>query len=146
MNQRRQPNCPACGQGHLLPVTETRVFMPNGQRVEVELLTSCCDACGADAIRPAQHLENLNRLKARKPHYGTRLMGEEIVALRKRHGLTLRTASRLFGTSPSAFARYDHETAYPDDRTTLRLRLAIDSPASLAQLAEEAGLDLPRLL
>lgn len=137
------PICPACGKGSLHPATETRVFMPNGQRVEVELLTSVCDACGADAIRPAQHRENLERLKARKTHYGKLLMGEEILALRKRYGLTQQQASKIFGKGKIAFSRYESETTYPDESTTLLLKLALERPDSLKWLADQAGVDLP---
>lgn len=137
------PTCPACSQGKLWPAAETRVFMPKGQRVAVELLTSICDACGADAIGPDQHRENLARLKARKGHYGKLLMGEEILALRKRYGVTQQQASKIFGKGKIAFPRYESETTYPDESTTLLLQLALSRPDALKWLADQAGVDLP---
>lgn len=142
-NKAMITTCPACGRGSLRPATEARIFTPNGQRVEVELLTSCCDACGADAIRPAQHRENLERLRARKVHYGNLLMGEDVLALRKRYGLTQQQASKIFGKGKIAFSRYESETTYPDQSTTLLLKLAIERPDSLKWLADQAGVDVP---
>lgn len=117
--------------------------MPNGWRVEVELMTSLCDACGAVAIRPDQHRENLERLRARKEHYGNLLMGEEILALRKRYSLSQQQAAKIFGKSKVAFSRYESETAYPDESTTLLLKLATERPDSLKWLADKAGVDVP---
>lgn len=69
-------------------------------------------------------------------------MGEEIVALRKRYGLTQQAASRIFGKGKIAFSRYEHEVTYPDMSTTLMLTMAIEKPDSLKWLADKAGVDV----
>lgn len=137
------PLCPACRRGHLHPATETEVFHPHGHRVQVELLTSRCDACGEHTTRYAEQQENLVRLAARKVHYGGLLLGEDILALRKRYGLTQQNASKVFGKGKIAFSRYENEATYPDDSTTLLLRLAIESPAVIKSLADKAQVALP---
>lgn len=137
------PRCPACRKGHLHTSTRTRVFHPQGQTVTVELQISVCDACHAEVTRPNQHQENLRRLAARKAHYGDVLMGEEMVALRKRYGLTQQQASKLFGKGKIAFSRYENETTYPDDSTRLLLTLAMRNPAVLKQLADTAQVNIP---
>lgn len=137
------PLCPACRKGRLHAITRTEVFWPNSQEVSVELLASRCDACGVQTTRASQHDENLRRLAARKYHYGAQLMGEEIVALRKRYGLTQQAASRIFGKGKIAFSRYENEVTYPDKGTTLMMAMAIEKPDSLKWLADKAGVEIP---
>lgn len=135
--------CPSCRQGHLQPATREREFQPHGERVRVELLTSVCDHCGAEAPSASQHQQNLERLAARKAHYRGLLLGEEIAALRRKYGLTQQMASRIFGKGKIAFSRYESETTYPDESTTKLLAMAIAKPDALKWLADHAGVDIP---
>lgn len=135
--------CPSCREGHLHEATRERVFRPNGKEVVVQLLTSACDHCGAEATSAAQHQENLHRLAARKAHYGELLMGQEVLALRRRYGLTQQQASRIFGKGKIAFSRYESETTYPDESTTRLLAMAIEKPDALRWLADRAGVEIP---
>lgn len=137
------PLCPACRKGHLHTITRNQVFQPRGAEVTVELLASQCDACGVQTTRASQHDENLRRLAARKAQYGDVLMGEEIVTLRKRYGLTQQAAAKVFGKGKIAFSRYENEVTYPDDSTMLLLRMALEKPDSLKWLADRAGVELP---
>lgn len=137
------PLCPACRKGHLHVATRNEVFRPRGVEVVVELFASKCDACGVQTTRASQHEENLRRLAARKHHYGSVLMGEEIMALRKRYGLTQQAAAKIFGKGKIAFSRYENEVTYPDDSTMLLLRMALEKPDSLKWLADKAGVELP---
>ena len=137
------PLCPACRKGHLHVTTRNEVFRPRSVEVVVELLASKCDACGVQTTRASQHEENLRRLAARKQHYGSVLMGEEIMALRKRYGLTQQAAAKIFGKGKIAFSRYENEVTYPDDSTMLLLRMALEKPDSLKWLAAKAGVELP---
>lgn len=137
------PLCPACRKGHLHTITRTEVFRPRGAEVVVELLASKCDACGVQTTRASQHEENLQRLAARKAHYGDVLMGEEILSLRRRFGLTQQMASRIFGKGKIAFSRYESETTYPDESTTRLLAMAIAKPETLKWLADQEGIEIP---
>jgi putative zinc finger/helix-turn-helix YgiT family protein len=123
--------------------TRQRVFHPHGQELVVELLTGRCQQCGTESTSARQHQENLTRLAARKASYGTLLMGEEILALRRRYGLTQQQSSLIFGKGKIAFSRYETETTYPDESTTRLLRLAIEKPETIKWLADQAGIDLP---
>lgn len=143
MMKQTIPPCPACRLGHLHPAERVRKFSPHDQTVEVQLLTSRCDHCGVETTRAAQHKENLSRLAARKSQYGNLLMGEEILALRQRYGLTQQQASTIFGKGKIAFSRYENEVTYPDDSTTLLLQLAIESPSVMKSLADKAKLEMP---
>lgn len=140
---KERPLCPACRQGRLHTITHDKVFYPRGTEVSVSLLASICDVCGVQTTRASQHDENLRRLAARKPQYGEVLMGEEIVALRKRYGLTQQAAARIFGKGKIAFSRYENEVTYPDHSTTLLLQMALERPDSLRWLATKAGVTLP---
>lgn len=135
--------CPVCRKGHLEVMERVRVFEPHGKRVEVKLQTSVCDACGEATTKASQHKENLRTLAERKVHYGDLLMGEEILALRRRYGLTQQQASRVFGKGKIAFSRYESETTYPDESTTLLLTLAMERSEVMKDLADKAGVDLP---
>lgn len=135
--------CPSCGIGHLHEGSRERVFHPNGKKLAVPLLTSVCDSCHAEATTSSQHDENLRRLAARKAHYGELLMGEEILALRRRYGLTQQLASRIFGKGKIAFSRYESETTYPDDSTTRLITMAIEKPDTLKWLADQEGVEIP---
>lgn len=126
-----------------MPATYQREFHPHGTAVAVTLLTSRCPACGAEATNTNQHNENLTRLKARKSQYGTLLLGEEILALRRRYGITQQQAAKIFGKGKIAFSRYENETSYPNDSTTNLLELAIQMPAVMKRLADKVGVDLP---
>lgn len=135
--------CPACRQGRLQDVTRLRTYRPHGRPVTVELLGSQCDRCGTEVTRAAQHDQNLVRLAARKAQYGSALLGEEIVSLRKRYGLTVPNAAKIFGKSSMVFRRYENETAYPDQNTRRLLKLAIERPTVLQWLAQQSSVDLP---
>lgn len=135
--------CPMCNRGCLHAAERVRIFEPHGKPIEVRLQTMACDACGETVTSASQHAENLKALAARKVHYGNLLMGEEILALRKRYGLTQQQASKVFGKGKIAFSRYESETTYPDESTTLLLTLAIERPEVMRDLAEKAGVELP---
>lgn len=137
--------CPVCRQGRLLPGTQRRQFRPRGKPVMLELLTSVCDRCGQHTASADQHSQNLQRLAGRKhlPEYDGLLLGEQILALRHRYGLKQQDASKIFGKGKIAFSRYENEVTYPDESTTLLLRMAIDKPDCMKWLADQAKVELP---
>lgn len=135
--------CPACKAAALHEATREKHFHPRGKQVAVLLRVSRCPACGMELIDAQQRRENLARLKARKSEYGEILLGEEIVELRKRYGLTQDMAARIFGKGKIAFSRYENEASYPDASMTKLLTLAIRSPEVLKMLADAAGVEMP---
>lgn len=143
MTTHQARRCPACREATLQSATRERRFHPHGRELVVELLVSRCPACGAEATSAAQHAENLKRLASRKADYGELLLGEEILALRRRYGITQQAASTLFGKGKIAFSRYENETSYPDASTTKLLALALEKPGVMRALADKAGIKLP---
>src|SRR3546814_13014865 len=98
-----------CSSDLLVPVEYVREFHPHGKTVAVKLLTSRCPSCDTEATSATQHAENLSRLKARKAEYDGLLLGEEILALRRRYGITQLAAAKIFGKGKIAFSRYENE-------------------------------------
>lgn len=135
--------CPACKQADMVEATREKHFYPNGEQLTVQLRISRCPACGAELIDSQQRKENLLRLSARKAHYKGLLIGEEILALRVRYGITQQNAARIFGKGKIAFSRYENEASYPDAGTTKLLKLAMEMPAVIKKLADDAGVELP---
>lgn len=135
--------CRICKQGSLHEATKVRNFYPNKKTVSVELLEMRCDCCKAVTMTSAQHSENLRRLTARKSQYDGQLMGEEIVAFRKKYGLTQKQASKIIGKGVIAFSRYENEEFYPDMSTRLLLELVMTRPDILKALADKAGVTIP---
>ncbi len=135
--------CLACRTGELFEASQERIFNPGGRTVKVQLLISRCNQCKAETVLASQHRENLARLAARKSEYGNVLMGEEILAFRKRYGIKQKDASRMFGKGPIAFSRYETETTYPDASTTKLLQMAIKRMDFAKELADLSGVTLP---
>ena len=71
------------------------------------------------------------------------MLGEEILALRRRYGVTQQAAAKIFGKGKIAFSRYENETSYPDDSTTRLLQLAIEKMDVIRWLADKADVELP---
>lgn len=135
--------CRVCKQGNLHEATRIRNFYPNKKTVSVELLEMHCDQCKAVTMSSEQHSKNLRRLTARKSEYEGQLMGEEIVAFRKKYGLTQKQASKIIGKGVIAFSRYENEEFYPDMSTRLLLELVMTRSDVLKALADKAGVDIP---
>lgn len=143
MTERIKPACPSCGSTRLKTVKWDETFCPRGVPVAVTLQGTRCQVCGHEAGTWEQHEENLKRLAARKVHYGDLLLGEEVVALRQRYGLTQQAMAKIFGKGKIAFSRYENEASYPDDSTTLMLQAAIEMPRFIKWLADRVGVKLP---
>jgi putative zinc finger/helix-turn-helix YgiT family protein len=135
--------CPACHQAVLAEAVREKCFHPQGKTVTVTLRVSRCPACGTEMINAEQRRENLQRLRERKVEYGPLLLGEEIVALRKKYGLTQQATARIFGKGLIAFSRYENEASYPDLSTTKLLKQAMARPELLKALADEEGVEIP---
>lgn len=135
--------CPACKAADLQESTREKHFYPHRKQVTVPLRVSRCPACGMELINAQQRRENLVRLQARKSEYGDLLLGEEIVELRKRYGLTQDMAAKIFGKGKIAFSRYENEASYPDASMTKLLKLAIERPDVLKDLADAEGVKIP---
>lgn len=138
--------CPACGENHFIVREKTKVFtLPNKREVVVKLYSNVCQACGATVTTREQRARNLEALAARREAYGEWMTGEEVLALRKRYGITQTQAAEIFGKGKIAFSRYENESSYPDLTMSRVMRLAFADPKVMAGLASAAGVELPLL-
>lgn len=135
--------CRVCRTGRMSERTENSTFTVNGAEVVVPLLVNVCTSCGARLTTGTQRLENQRRLKARKAHYGKALMGEEVLAIRRKYGITQQQAGKLFGKGKIAFSRYESETTRPDITTNKLMRLAAEKADVMKWLADDEALDIP---
>ncbi|WP_426148773.1 type II TA system antitoxin MqsA family protein [Polaromonas sp. DSR2-3-2] len=138
-------NCPACRNGELISFSEIRTFNPPPAHkpVEVALASSICNHCHTKVTTRDQRACNLVALAGRKTHYGEWLMGEEVLKLRKRYGITQQQASLIFGKSAIAFSRYETENSYPDLTMSRMMALALADANFMKQLSAKAGMVLP---
>lgn len=105
---RHAERCPDCETGTLNLEKYSDEFEYRGRLLKVDGLQCwVCNHCGAEIIRPDQ-IRHGDRLfaDARRRADGL-LTGQEIVALRKRLGLTQRQAADLFGGGANAFSKYE---------------------------------------
>lgn len=137
--------CPSCGEARLVPKVERKTFSPPAGEVVVDLMTNHCENCGARVTTRLQRAQNLVALAARKSAYGEWLTGEDVLALRKKYGITQQQASEIFGKGKIAFSRYENEASYPDLAMTRLMRLALDNAGVMKQLAAVAHIELPLL-
>lgn len=139
--------CPSCGNEKLISRSDARLFHPPGvsEPVLVTMWSSVCSDCGAKVTTSQQRRNNLQALAARKSFYGEWLMGEEIVQLRKKYGITQQQASEIFGKGKVAFSRYETEASFPDLTMSKMMALALRDASVMAQLATMAGVKLPLL-
>jgi len=136
--------CRRCRNGKLRPLEKIERFAPPKlKEVEVRVLCSRCDNCGAETLLPSQHEENLKLRLARKSGYGDNLLGEEIFDFRRKYGLSQQDASKLFGLGKIAFSRYENEKSFPEDSTRKLIKMAMQFPDVLKRLADEAGVRIP---
>lgn len=141
---RPQPaHCHCCLSGVLEPVERTETYYPPDGAVEVRTWAARCPRCGATRVLPGQAAENLARRRARAARYGAHLLGEDIAALRRRHGLSREAAAAVFGCDRFAFSRFESESRFPDAHTRELIALALRYPQVLRALAELAGVVVP---
>jgi putative zinc finger/helix-turn-helix YgiT family protein len=140
-------NCPACQTGELIAQSEVRTFNPPalGKPLEVRFASSVCNNCHAKVTTHEQRACNLLALAERKAFYGEWLMGEEVLKLRKRYGITQQQASEIFGKGKIAFSRYETEASYPDLSLAKLMKLALVDVSVMKRLANQAGVELPLL-
>jgi len=136
-------HCFSCHTGTLVPVEREKVFTPPGLPPVVVRMQACrCSHCKLETVLEPQYAENLARLAARAKAYGAYLPGEVLHAMRRRHGLSLPAAAKLFGLSPVTLSRYENEVAYPPLAVNKLLRLANANPVVIKTLADIEGIAL----
>lgn len=137
MNKMR---CEVCGEGSLLKKEELTTLSVDDISSSLPMRFTECDVCGT--VSHTKHQERFNRRQRagfRRTVEGL-LTGNEITALRARHGLTQKVAADLFGGGPVAFSKYEaHDVAQSQSMDRL-LRLYDEVPAARLWLRQYVGL------
>ncbi|WP_341936549.1 type II toxin-antitoxin system MqsA family antitoxin [Marinimicrobium sp. C2-29] len=137
----KQSVCPICEQGRLIAIEDMDDAEYGGVRRRLPLHYSECDVCGSETATPEQTRHNKRAMIAFKKEVDGLLTGQEIVALRKRLGLTQAQAAKLFGGGPVAFSKYEKDDVTQSESMDKLLRMADQIPAVMPSLAKQAGED-----
>ncbi len=132
--------CPICGEGHVTDHVDQMETEYKGRKGLVASHYQLCDACGSDFAGAAEMRANKRTLLAFRKQVDGLLAGSEIVALRKRYGLTQPQAARLFGGGPVAFSKYENDDVAHSEAMDKLLRLMLRSETAFWELVEQEGL------
>jgi HTH-type transcriptional regulator / antitoxin MqsA len=131
-------NCFACGAES--PLVRERRQLPMGARtVEIEDEFYRCSACGETFYTGGMGDEALRRATAVIRAQDGLLAPGEIVAIRRRYGLTQAQLERLIGAGPKTVVRWERGTVAQNRTADTLLRVLGDHPEVVAQLAEQNG-------
>lgn len=133
-----QIRCPLCEEGQLHERQDKSPVEYNGQRTELDLLFSECDACGAEQTTPGQTKRNKRAMVAFKKEVDGLLTGEQVRALRTRLELTQAQAAKVFGGGAVAFSKYESDDVTQSEAMDKLLRIADGIPSAFAWLAARA--------
>ena len=141
----REYECAACGRrAASLVREETEVSI--GQRsavVEDEHLR--CRNCGSEYSTPDQMDQTQRRAVAAIRAAEGLLSPEEIVRIRKKHGLTQAEFEALLRTGPKTVVRWERGTVFQSAAADTLLRLLDHHPNLARTLAKIAHLPAPKL-
>lgn len=132
--------CPICGEGHVTDHVAQMETEYKGQKGLVASHYQLCDACGSDFAGAAEMRANKRTMLAFRKKVDGLLSGAEILALRKRYGLTQPQAARLFGGGPVAFSKYENDDVAHSEAMDKLLRLVLRSEVAFWELVEQEGM------
>lgn len=138
--------CPICGEGH---VTSHIEMVESEYKGSTRMLPShyqLCDTCHSDFAGAGEGRLNKRAIMAFRKSVDGLLTGSEILALRKRYGMTQDQAARLFGGGPVAFSKYENDDVAQSESMDSLLRLVRRSEAAFWELVEEKGMTHELLL
>lgn len=132
--------CPVCGEGHVTSLIEMVESEYKGQMRMLPSHYQLCDTCHSDFAGASEGRLNKRAIMAFRKSVDGLLTGAEILALRKRYGMTQDQAARLFGGGPVAFSKYENDDVAQSESMDSLLRLVRRSEAAFGELVEEKGL------
>lgn len=138
MNEKEM--CPICGDGHLTDHVDQVDAEYNGHTGKVPLHYQLCDVCMSDSAGAVQMRANKRGMIAFRKQVDGLLTGAEILALRKRYGLTQPQAARLFGGGPVAFSKYENDDVAHSEAMDKLLRLVSRSETAFWELVDQEGM------
>jgi HTH-type transcriptional regulator / antitoxin MqsA len=140
MNMSDDTLCPVCGQGHVTTHIDDVESEYKGIKGMVALHYAFCSACTSDFAGTAHSRLNKRAVLAFRKSVDGLLTGADILALRKRFGLTQTQAAQLFGGGPVAFSKYENDDVAHSEAMDSLLRLVRRSEAAYWELVAEKGM------
>jgi HTH-type transcriptional regulator / antitoxin MqsA len=140
MNMNDNALCPLCGKGHVTAHVELVESEHKGTKGMLPLHYSVCSACASDFADAENSRLNKRAVLAFRKSVDGLLTGADILALRKRFGLTQTQAAQLFGGGPVAFSKYENDDVAHSEAMDSLLRLVRRSEAAYWELVAEKGM------
>ena len=135
--------CPVCGEGALRPEVSSQTVEYKGFEKEIPVYFAVCGTCGSEVSEQAESRANKREMIAFRKEVEGLLPGREIAAFRETFGLTQGKAAKLFGGGQVAFSRYENDDVAQSEPMDRLIRLCMEKPENLVNLAEKSGVSLP---
>jgi HTH-type transcriptional regulator / antitoxin MqsA len=140
MNMSDDTLCPVCGEGHVTEHVDPVESEYKGTKAMLPLHYAVCSACTSDFAGAEHGRLNKRAVLAFRKSVDGLLTGADILALRKRYGLTQSQAAQLFGGGPVAFSKYENDDVAHSEAMDSLLRLVRRSEAAYWELVAEKGM------
>ena len=134
MNDKK---CPVCESEQLIQIEEKVPLKAGDVEREMVMHAIECASCGCSFHTPEQERFNKRQRLAFRKHVEGLLPGEQIKAIRQRHGLTQKQAAEIFGGGPVAFAKYEADDVAQSQAMDRLIRVFDEVPAARFMLMGE---------
>jgi HTH-type transcriptional regulator/antitoxin MqsA len=132
--------CPVCDSNSLRATRYSDQFVHGGTKILVEDLEKYdCSECHSDPILPDQVRRNQVKIADAKRRADGLLTSDMIRSYRVRLGLSQSAAANVFGGGDNAFSKYERGEVIQSFQMDRLLRLALDLPSAMSQLAHYDG-------
>ncbi|MEZ0231412.1 MAG: type II toxin-antitoxin system MqsA family antitoxin [Methylophilaceae bacterium] len=139
-------SCPACGEGHLSSVEDSRLVEYKGVTESVAMHYSVCDLCESELTGHAESQANNRAINAFHKRVDSLLSGLEVRDHRKTYGISQALASELFGGGQVGFSRYEKDEVKQSLAMDNLIRLCFANPYNIILLAQMRDIELPEQL
>ncbi len=139
---KRKYKCAECGRLSALVVREESEVSIGRRSAVVEDEHLRCDNCGSEYATPEQMDQTQRRAVAAIRAAEGLLAPEEIVRIRKKHGLTQAELEALLRTGPKTVVRWERGTVFQSAAADTLLRL-LDHHPNLARTLAKIARPLP---
>lgn len=129
-------SCPVCKSNRIELLSAKENFKYKNSNVLSTVEFYSCSECNEEFIPKELIIRNDKALKDAKKHFDGLLSATEIVAIRKKLGITQEQASVLFGGGPNAFSKYERNEVVQSASMDKLLRVASKHKDFLTYLKE----------
>lgn len=137
--------CAVCGEPSASLVREERAVSIGQRSAVVEDEHLRCDGCGSEYATPEQMEQTQQRAVAAIRAEEGLLTPEEVLRIRRKHGLSQAQLEALLRTGPKTVVRWERGTVFQSAAADTLLRLLDRDPRVARTLAQIAELPAPEL-